>query len=267
MLKTRILSAIVMVSVLLLVLFALPPMATLVLATIVLLAAAWEWGALWSGDRHHGRFAAVLVMAALLPLAWWLARTPVGLRTLLWLAALWWLAALLWLMLAPQRVSRAAAVLAGVLTLLPTWVALIHLRIDYAQGASWLLLAIAIVAAADIGAYFVGRRFGRVKLAPRVSPGKTWEGVGGGLLLALLVAFGGAATFGAPAIPMLAAALAAASFSVVGDLTESMLKRHAGFKDSGSLLPGHGGVLDRVDSISAGVPVLLLCWLQFGVLR
>jgi phosphatidate cytidylyltransferase len=110
-----------------------------------------------------------------------------------------------------------------------------------------------------------GRSFGRVRLAPRVSPGKTWEGALGGFALALLVGLWGAAWFGYPAGTFVGVCAAAAAFSVVGDLTESMLKRHAGIKDSGSLFPGHGGVLDRIDSVTAGAPVLLLGLGQFGV--
>jgi phosphatidate cytidylyltransferase len=101
----------------------------------------------------------------------------------------------------------------------------------------------------------VGRALGRVKLAPQVSPGKTWEGVGGGLVLALAVAFGGALWIGVAPWPIMAVACCTALISVVGDLTVSMLKRNVGLKDSGSLLPGHGGVMDRIDGLVAAVPI------------
>ena len=267
MLKQRVLSALAMAVTLLLVLFALPPLATLLLITLVVLAAAWECAGLWRGEGLSARVIAVLVIAALLPLVWRVSASPAGLRAILRFATLWWSFALLWLLAAPQRVPRLAPAVVGLCALLPAWAALIHLRGVVPHGAGWLLLALAIVFAADTGAYFAGRGFGRVKLAPLVSPGKTWEGVCGGVLLAVLVAAIGGRFLGIPVTAMtLSAALGAAGFSVVGDLTESMLKRHAGVKDSGSLLPGHGGVLDRVDSLCAGVPVLLLCWLQFGVL-
>lgn len=266
-LRVRVLSALAMAAVLLLVLFALPPWGTVALMTIVVLAGAWEWGALWSGGARSGRIAAVVIVALALPFIWQLAATQSGLRLLLWISALWWTAALLWLLLAPQQVPRVSVAVAGLLSLLPTWAAVVHLRTDPPNGAAWLLFALMIVFAADIGAYFAGRAFGRVKLAPRVSPGKTWEGVGGGLLLSIVVALIGGKVMGIDArMSGMLAAVAAAAYSIVGDLTESMFKRHAGLKDSGSLLPGHGGVLDRVDSICAGVPVLLLCWLQFEVL-
>jgi len=126
---------------------------------------------------------------------------------------------------------------------------------------------LALAFAADIGAFFAGRSFGRVKLAPRVSPGKTWEGVFGGLLLALAVGWAASALSGVPALRLLPLALVGAGFSVVGDLTESLFKRASGLKDSGTLIPGHGGVLDRIDSTLAASPVLAtgLLWLGVGL--
>jgi phosphatidate cytidylyltransferase len=120
--------------------------------------------------------------------------------------------------------------------------------------------------AADIGAFLVGRAMGKRKLAPRVSPGKTWEGVLGGLAMVALVAWGGAVHFGLPALRAVAFGCAVGVFSVVGDLTESMFKRTAGLKDSGRLLPGHGGMLDRIDSVTAAAPLYALGLFSSGVL-
>jgi phosphatidate cytidylyltransferase len=124
-------------------------------------------------------------------------------------------------------------------------------------------VALGTTFAADIGAYFAGRRFGRVRLAPQVSPGKTWEGLFGGLLLATLTSVGGGLLVGVPPASMIPVGLGVAALSVVGDLTESMFKRSVGAKDSGHLIPGHGGVLDRLDSITAALPLfaLALSWL------
>jgi phosphatidate cytidylyltransferase len=123
-----------------------------------------------------------------------------------------------------------------------------------------------VVMAADVGAYFAGHRFGRTKLAPKVSPGKSWEGVIGGVIASLVVAAIGASLLDWPVVPVMLLAAGAAAFSVVGDLTESLMKRHTGLKDSGRLFPGHGGVLDRFDSLSAGIPVFVLGLIKVGAL-
>jgi phosphatidate cytidylyltransferase len=207
-----------------------------------------------------------LLVAALLAGAWLYTRDVAALRLFLLVAAAWWVVALGWLALAPQQVHGWSAGLAGLFSLVPAGVALAQIRIAPGIGAALTLFTIVLIVAADTGAFFAGRAFGRVRLAPRVSPGKTWEGVLGGLLLSTLVAFGGAAAFGVPAVSMVPVCVAAAAFSVVGDLTESMFKRHAGVKDSGSIFPGHGGILDRIDSVTSGAPVLLLGLLQIEVL-
>ncbi|MEM9056937.1 MAG: phosphatidate cytidylyltransferase, partial [Pseudomonadota bacterium] len=146
----------------------------------------------------------------------------------------------------------------GLLVLVPAWVILVRVHASEVLGPGWLLFVFAVVWAADTGAYFVGKAFGHSRLAPRVSPGKTWEGVGGGLGLAGIVAAVGAWAFGVPALPFIGICIATALVSIVGDLTVSMFKRHAGVKDSGRLFPGHGGILDRIDSITAAAPVFAL---------
>jgi len=133
------------------------------------------------------------------------------------------------------------------------------------QGRLLLLFLLVLIAAADVGAYFGGRSLGRHKLAPRVSPNKTWEGLVAGLLGAAAAAVAGAALFEQPVLPWLALCVLVALVSVVGDLVESMFKRRAGLKDSGALLPGHGGVLDRIDSHVAAAPVFLLGLQVLGV--
>jgi phosphatidate cytidylyltransferase len=130
-----------------------------------------------------------------------------------------------------------------------------------------MLFLLLLVVAADIGAYFAGRQFGRNKLAPRVSPGKTWEGVLGGIGGAGIVAGVGVSFFEVPIGPFVGLSLVTVLASVVGDLTESLFKRHAGVKDSGSLLPGHGGVLDRVDSVTAAAPIFLVGLERLGLFR
>jgi phosphatidate cytidylyltransferase len=264
-LKARILTAVVLAAVILGVVLGLPSQATIALVTLVVALGAWEWSAFLRSGSTAVRAAYVAVVLVLLPLAWFATRDPAMLRALLLATAVWWLVALLWLALAPGAVTAARAAVAGVLSLVPAWVAVSRMRLDEAHGPALVLFTLILVVAADTGAYVAGRSFGRVRLAPRVSPGKTWEGALGGFALALLVGLWGAAWFGYSTGAFVVACAAAAAFSVVGDLTESMLKRHAGVKDSGSLFPGHGGVLDRIDSVTAGAPVLLLGLSQFGV--
>ena len=265
-LRSRVLTALVLAAVLVGVVLGLPPAASLALIALVVLAGAWEWSALLGAPGRVARAGYVVAVALGLALAWQATRDPAVLRGLLALAAAWWLVALSWLALAPRHVRGWSAALAGLLALVPAGIALAEIRLVPGIGAALTLYSLVLIVAADTGAFFAGRRFGRVLLAPQVSPGKTWEGVFGGLLLAALVTWAGAAWLGIAPARMLPIGIAAAAFSVVGDLTESMLKRHAGVKDSGSIFPGHGGVLDRIDSVTAGAPVLLLGMLQVEVL-
>jgi phosphatidate cytidylyltransferase len=233
-LRKRVSTAVVLALVLLVILLGLPPWATVAAVTVMLLAGAWEWSAFLRVPAASWRLAYVALVAVLLPLAWRVSSDPDGRQSILLAAVLWWLGALVWIAFAPRRVARWAAALAGVMALVPSWLALVWLRLAPPQGKWWVLFVLVLVWVADIGAYFFGRRFGRVRLAPEVSPGKTWEGVLGG------------------------AALSAVGFSIIGDLTESLLKRFAGMKDSGTVFPGHGGVMDRIDSLTGAAPVLLL---------
>lgn len=260
MLKERLRTAFVLGALILVVLFALPVWAAIGAISVAIAAGAWEWSALLGvGGRVPGRWRAgflALVVAALVALA--VPQPPlVSEAALLAIAAVWWVAAFGWIVLAPAVVPHPAGAFAGLLTLVPAWYSLVHLRLDFAAGAEWLLFLLILVAATDSGAYFAGRRFGRVRLAPRVSPGKTWEGVFGGLSAGCLVAWAGAGWFQLPAVPFVLLAVAVIVFSMIGDLTESLLKRSAGVKDSGTLFPGHGGMLDRIDSLTAAAPILL----------
>ena len=180
---------------------------------------------------------------------------------------LWWLVMLRWIARYPEGFGapRAITVGAGLLVLPGTIAAVMLLHGAPGpehHGPLRLLFALALVWAADVGAYFAGRAFGRRKLAPRVSPGKSWEGVFGGVALALVVAVvAGHWLFGlqgARWLPFLLLCAAVVLFSIVGDLGESVLKRAVGAKDSGTLLPGHGGILDRIDSLLAALPAMAL---------
>ena len=175
---------------------------------------------------------------------------------------------MLWIQSYPGSVvfwrAQIIRLILGVLVLVPTAIALIYLR-DMSQGY-WLVMAIVLlVASADVGAYFAGRAFGKHKLAPAVSPGKSWEGVLGGIIAAVITMNFLLWFLGEPNFVMATLlAIPTALISVVGDLFESMLKRHRGIKDSGKLLPGHGGILDRIDGLVAAAPMFALVVIGAG---
>jgi phosphatidate cytidylyltransferase len=266
-LRTRILTAAVLVAVLLVVVLWLPRVATLVALGAIVLAGAWEWSGFLRTSSPAARFAYLAVVAVLLPLTWKVTATREGMAAVLAIAVLWWIGALLWIVFAPRRVARWSAALAGLLALVPAWVALSRLRWDVPRGGEWMLFVLILVWVADIAAFFVGRRFGRMRLAPEVSPGKTWEGALGGAAVSALVAIVGSGWFGVAPAVFVPLCLVAVAFSVVGDLTESLLKRFAGMKDSGTLFPGHGGVMDRIDSVTGAAPVLFFGLVALGVAK
>lgn len=247
----------------------------------VLWAPAWLWAILMAGVVGMGAFewarlshfpplsarvyAVLLALGALALRVALAADWPVVQTALIALAIVFWLlVAPLWLLgrwHAERPFVRAAV---GVMVLLPTWVALLYL---HARGPGVLLGVMAIVWIADTSAYFAGRRFGRHKLAPAISPGKTWEGVAGALVALALYAVALGAVIGMP-LPALFLLLAALLYvSVLGDLFESWIKRVSGMKDSGDVLPGHGGVLDRIDALTSTLPIAagMLMWLERSV--
>ena len=275
MLKTRIITALLLFVVFVFALFLLPAYAWVILASLVAALAAWEWG----GLQRHGALTrgvlggTTLTLAAILALFY---PEALGLgtgysREAGWLLGRWFYipAAVFWLAVVPvwmrSRWTLPASFLGsviGALIILPTWLALVQLR----QMGAWALVGLmAVVWVADTGAYFCGRRFGRRKLAPAISPGKTWEGAVGGA--ALVLAYGLGIGLGLEIVPMpawpllLFGMLLFAVLSVVGDLFESLLKRQAGLKDSSAILPGHGGVLDRIDSLTSTLPLVALVWM------
>jgi phosphatidate cytidylyltransferase len=269
MLRTRILTGSILGALLLLGLFLLPrPWAVLAFGAVFTLA-AWEWAGFGALAAPAARAAYTAAMVAVLWASWrWTGRTP-HLIMLLAAACAWWVIALLWLSLAPERQQPALVLLCGAPVLAPAFAALARLVASvggFARGPQVVLWLVLMVCAADIGAYFAGRRFGRRKLAPRVSPGKTWEGAAGGLIMVCLVAWAGAAYFSLPPSFAIVFGCGVGIFSIVGDLTESMFKRAAALKDSGSLLPGHGGLMDRLDSVTAAAPLYALGLFGSGVL-
>ena len=250
----------------------LPSPLFVALVAALLLVGLWEWTRLAGVEGHPLRLLVVAVhaaaMAALARYGWPHLFLPIALA-----GVLWWLLALLWLSrfdfaAAPRRRNRWLKVFAGTLAVIPAWCALALLHAIPEFGPRWTLFAVALVWAADTGAYFAGRRFGRKKLAPRISPAKTWAGVWGGIGASLLLAAAVAPLLGVAwtALPrLLLLVLLAAVASIVGDLFESLIKRHSGAKDSSALIPGHGGVLDRMDSLLAALPVFAVGKVVLGL--
>jgi len=278
MLKTRIITALILISVFLAALFFLPPVGWLVFSSLVATLAAWEWGAL-IGFGKWGRIclgAAIALVTAVISatspdsvgLAPYSSATAMLLGQWLYFpsAAFWLLLVPWWLKFRWVMKGSMIGIAVGAVVILPTWLALVQIK----QVGEWGLIGImAVVWLADIAAYFSGRRFGRRKLAPAISPGKTWEGAVGGTLA--VVAYGFLLVSALPAslaenrALLFALLVALAAISIIGDLFESLLKRQAGMKDSSGILPGHGGVLDRIDSLTSTLPIAALVLHYFSV--
>lgn len=269
MLKQRVITALVLLPIVLGAVFGLDRLPFAIVAGLFFAVAGWEWSALMGkvGLAFRLLWTVVLVLAMAAAEfwqpAWLLNAMPV-----------WWLLALVLVVGYPgnagfwYRPWLMAPV--GLLLLVPSWGAVVQLQAAGALGLAGpyaLLFILLWVWAADTGAYFAGRAMGKHKLAPLVSPGKTIEGLIGGVVLALLVVAGvfAAGLLEANLFPLMAVALMTVLASALGDLFESMVKRQRGFKDSGTILPGHGGMLDRIDSVTAAMPIALAGFNWFGL--
>jgi phosphatidate cytidylyltransferase len=266
-LRARIVTALLLAALVIVVLVWMPPEVAVAMIAVAIFAAGYEWAGFARLQSVPARLAYAAAVLLVLTGAEMLAADPRRLMDILRIAAVWWLIAFVWLALRAQLGGRLAAAVAGFLVLVPAGIGLSHLVTLQPHGQLLLLYLLVLIAAADVGAYFGGRTFGRRKLAPHVSPGKTWEGFVAGMLAAGTVAVAGAFMFDMPFWPWLILCELVALVSVVGDLTESMFKRHVGLKDSGKLLPGHGGVLDRIDSLTAAAPTFLLGLLALGLVQ
>ena len=278
MLRTRVLTALVLLAILLPSLFFLPQWHWSLLLAAFVGVGAWEWGRLLRWAEGKCRLLGAVFFLGCTLVAWW-APESIGAAEQFhpaapWVLAVYVLAALFWCLVIPFWLWRKwpldrglSGLLIGVLLLFSTWVALVQLR---TLGPGVLLALFAVVWVADIAAYFAGRAFGKHKLAPSISPGKTWEGAMGAVFGVL--AYGLAARFGFSVelgeLPVwISVLLLITAISIVGDLYESLLKRQAGIKDSSNVLPGHGGVLDRIDSLTSTMPIIALLWLLLGLPR
>lgn len=272
MLKTRIITALILAPIAIGGIFFLPPMGFALFTAAIITLGAWEWANMSGFEQQPGRIGYAAVIALILFSLLDVTAVPV-----LWLALLWWVVCFLLVRSYPAGSERwggrPVRALMGVLVLVPAWVGLNHLRAAGFQFGNTdnnllvILYVFCVVWVADIGAYFAGRAFGKAKLAPRVSPGKSWAGVYGGLVAVAVLALAASALASASlpeTLMLVVATLATGLVSVLGDLLESMLKRFRGIKDSSALLPGHGGILDRIDSLTAAAPVFALIITQLG---
>lgn len=272
MLRTRVITALVLLALVLPSLFFLPQAWWAILVAVFIGVGAWEWGGLLGLGETARRLLGV-ALALLCSAVSLLAPTAMGIGSgeglgAPWVLACYAVAAAFWCVVVPLWLRAKwrlphglSGVLIGSVVLFPTWLALVQLRIP---GPGILLAILAVVWMADIAAYFSGKAFGKHKLAPSISPGKTWEGaIGAGLGVVLYgVALRIGFAFEPVVLPLWVLCLVAVTaISIIGDLYESMLKRQAGIKDSSNVLPGHGGVLDRIDSLTSTLPVVALLWL------
>ena len=276
MLKTRVITAAVLLVLFLAAIIGLPPFGWALFVSLIVAVAAWEWGGLLAWERLQrlilggGFFLFCLLILLFQPRA---LGVLTGFDINAWLLGRWFYlpAAFFWVAVVPLWMRQrwplprsAGGVLIGVLVLLPAWLALIQL---WRMGSVNLLAIMALVWVADSAAYFAGRALGRHKLAPAISPGKTWEGaIGAGVAVVLYGVM--LAKYLLPAgivgniFILVPTMLGLTAISIFGDLFESMLKRQAGIKDSSNILPGHGGILDRIDSLTSTLPIVALIWLS-----
>ncbi|MHC1480275.1 phosphatidate cytidylyltransferase [Frateuria aurantia] len=272
MLAKRVLTALLVAPLAILMILGLPTPWFAIPIAIIFLSASWEWARI-AGLQHRPTRAALLAVSALAYFGLWQLRDSGWWPHLIALGVAWWLLACVWLSrltfaAAPTPAHRNLKLLAGALVLFPAWVAGMSIHGSEPHGHVWTLLAMLLVWGADTGAYFSGRYFGRRKLAPSISPGKTWAGAYGAGLAGILIGLGGGLLLGVRGLPLLGLVLLSlltVAASIVGDLVESLMKRQGQVKDSGNLFPGHGGMLDRMDSVFAALPVFAAGKLLLGL--
>jgi phosphatidate cytidylyltransferase len=230
---------------------------------VIILAGAWEWSSLAGFENKRDRFIYSMMVLVLIFTLWPLVYVhSIIINKLLVTTVVFWLLALLWILCyasKPTNRNRALIIAAaGLFVLVTTWASLVVLRTEF--GLGYVLFLLLLVWSADTGAFFAGQRWGRHKMAKTISPGKTWEGATGGAVVTLMLAFTGEEALGwtGPRIWFVMLCMITMAFSILGDLFESMIKRQIGYKDSSALLPGHGGILDRLDSLTAAAPVFLI---------
>lgn len=278
-LRQRLITAVILVPLVVWGVISLPTSILAVIVALIIGMGAWEWGGLLPRATGAARGAYTLLAALCLVPVWAGLHNEVFLAALLGVTLLWWCYALARMFILQEvnifgvdgrTQGTVATVIAGLLVLVPAWGAVVAMHGAGTRGPYYVLLLLVLIWGADSGAYFAGRAWGSRKLAPRISPGKTWEGVAGALVTVAVLAITGGYLLDLSAdelmwfVPL---SLVTAIFSIGGDLLESAFKRMKGVKDSGDVLPGHGGVLDRIDSLTAAAPVFMLGLTMLGLVN
>ena len=273
MLKQRIITALILAPLVLGAIYYLSTPAVAVILGLIILIGAWEWVGLSGFESAQSKIIYTGVITALMFVSYPLI-TQSSMNLFLIAVCLWWLIALI-IIISSQikgslpRQNRLLFLIIGFVVLIPAWMSLLFLHGHPELGPEWVLFLLALIWTADIGAYFAGRALGRHKLADKISPGKSWEGVLGGLFAVLIITM-----LILPYLThsekvstaMILLCLVTAMVSVLGDLTESVVKRISGKKDSGNILPGHGGVMDRIDSLTAAAPIFTAGLIVLGTI-
>jgi phosphatidate cytidylyltransferase len=271
MLYQRILTALVLAPIMIGGIFFLPLTEFALFIGLIVVLGGWEWTRLAGIEGMVNRVAYVGVLVLLMAGLYY---NPMGInaallyKAVLWVALIWWVASLWFVKNFPKLPAfcfkTSTLSVLGVVVLVPMWVGLMTLK-TLQESNFWIIYLMLIVWGADVGAYVVGRAIGRRKLAPNVSPGKSWEGVFGGLLAVMLIAMVAGLMLSdtlefdlSQWLGLFGVSIVVFIISILGDLVESVAKRHRGIKDSSKLLPGHGGIMDRIDSLTAAVPVFAL---------
>jgi phosphatidate cytidylyltransferase len=264
---TRILSGIVLIPIVLWIILGGNPQVFQVFVLIICLLGAWEWSNFMNLTSNYRRFIYLVLILAGLFFAEFIPSIYI-----LWAGAIWWVYAIGQLIRYHKNPDPSIHTfwmgLLGFLVIIPTWAGLTTLRIQGEHGAGWVLLYLVMLWSTDSGAYLTGKFLGKHKLAPNLSPNKTIEGAIGGFVTLLIVALIGVFILHIPSSQWLIyfiGAILLNVFSVIGDLYESMLKRKRGIKDSGNVIPGHGGILDRIDGLLASIPVFALVVILAGL--
>lgn len=274
MLKQRVITAFIMIPLVVAGILYLPVAGIAIVFGLLMLLAAWEWAQLAGLTSQLARASYVLIIAAIFWLLWLDIGTHSQMLTIANTALAFWLLATVWILTpalaqAKNQFNSLLKLCAGIVVLAPSWYALVSIHAAATMGPQWILFILFLIWIADSGAYFAGRAYGRHKLAPVVSPGKTWEGAAGAFVLVLLYSL--AASLWLPlaegkAFVLILGSLLLVPVSIIGDLFESLMKRQSGIKDSGHILPGHGGIMDRFDSLTAVFPIAMWLALQAGYL-